>query len=100
MRDKFCSSCSAEFTCGSVQEVCWCINYMPLVNVVEGKDCMCEACLKKTIETAGAASLQKQQVQEDYYIENGFCVFTAQYHLKRGSCCKNGCRHCPYGFKK
>ncbi|MCC9136544.1 DUF5522 domain-containing protein [Pontibacter silvestris] len=27
-------------------------------------------------------------------------VFTAKYHLKRGHCCRNGCRHCPYGFKK
>jgi hypothetical protein len=26
-------------------------------------------------------------------------VFTAAYHLKRGSCCKSGCRHCPYGFR-
>ena len=25
-------------------------------------------------------------------------VFTAQYHLKRGSCCGSGCRHCPYGL--
>jgi hypothetical protein len=23
-------------------------------------------------------------------------VFTAQHHLKRGYCCGNGCRHCPY----
>jgi hypothetical protein len=35
-----------------------------------------------------------------YYMENGFVVFTEAYHLKRGYCCKNGCRHCPYGFKK
>ena len=33
---------------------------------------------------------------EDYYIENGFSVFTAAFHLKRGYCCGNGCRHCPY----
>ncbi|MCU0324132.1 MAG: DUF5522 domain-containing protein [Spirosomaceae bacterium] len=26
-------------------------------------------------------------------------VFTEKYHKKRGYCCKNGCRHCPYGFK-
>jgi len=26
-------------------------------------------------------------------------VFKAAYHLKRGSCCKSGCRHCPYGFR-
>ncbi|MGD0902046.1 MAG: DUF5522 domain-containing protein [Terracidiphilus sp.] len=25
-------------------------------------------------------------------------VFTAAFHLKRGSCCGSGCRHCPYGF--
>lgn len=34
----------------------------------------------------------------DYYIDaGGLLVFTAWYHLKRGSCCGSGCRHCPYG---
>ncbi len=33
----------------------------------------------------------------DYYMEDGMMVFTAAYHLKRGSCCGSGCRHCPYG---
>ncbi|CAN5906961.1 hypothetical protein BH24BAC1_BH24BAC1_37480 [soil metagenome] len=38
---------------------------------------------------------------EDYYFnEEGLMVFTAKYHLKRGYCCQNGCRHCPYGFRK
>jgi len=37
---------------------------------------------------------------EDYYFEGELMVFTAIYHKKRGYCCKNGCRHCPYGFKK
>jgi hypothetical protein len=32
----------------------------------------------------------------DYYIENGAVVFTAAYHLRRGTCCGSGCRHCPY----
>jgi Family of unknown function (DUF5522) len=36
---------------------------------------------------------------EDYYFENGLMVFTAAYHLKRGSCCGSGCRHCPYQDK-
>lgn len=35
---------------------------------------------------------------EDYYLEGENLVFTAAYHLKRGSCCRSGCRHCPYGF--
>ncbi len=34
----------------------------------------------------------------DYYIENGFVVFTAHYLRNRGYCCESGCRHCPYGF--
>lgn len=33
---------------------------------------------------------------QDFYIENGFYVFTTLYHQKRGYCCGNGCRHCPY----
>jgi hypothetical protein len=33
---------------------------------------------------------------DDYYLENGLMVLTERYHLKRGSCCGNGCRHCPY----
>jgi len=33
----------------------------------------------------------------DSYYEGPYLVFTAQYHLRRGSCCHSGCRHCPYG---
>ncbi|MCB0420156.1 MAG: hypothetical protein KDD61_04120 [Bdellovibrionales bacterium] len=36
----------------------------------------------------------------DYTVENGNWVFTKEYHLKRGYCCKSECRHCPWGFKK
>ena len=35
---------------------------------------------------------------EDFYIEDGKWVFTAAYLLKRGYCCRSGCRHCPYGY--
>ncbi|OQP67148.1 hypothetical protein A3860_01955 [Niastella vici] len=33
-----------------------------------------------------------------YYNEQGFMVLTAQYHLERGYCCGNGCRHCPFDY--
>lgn len=33
---------------------------------------------------------------EDYYFDGPNMVFTAVYHLKRGYCCRSGCRHCPY----
>jgi hypothetical protein len=36
----------------------------------------------------------------DYYMEDGFMVFTAIYLKRRGYCCQSGCRHCPYGFAK
>ena len=38
---------------------------------------------------------------EDYYITpEGYKCFTEKHHLKRGYCCKSGCRHCPYGYDK
>ena len=33
---------------------------------------------------------------EDYYMEDGFCVFTEKFLLKKEACCGSGCRHCPY----
>ncbi|WP_256006951.1 MULTISPECIES: DUF5522 domain-containing protein [Pedobacter] len=37
--------------------------------------------------------------EPDYYFnEQGLMVFTKAYHLKRGFCCKNKCKHCPWGF--
>lgn len=32
----------------------------------------------------------------DYYVKNGLMVLTAKFLAKRGYCCLNGCRHCPY----
>ncbi len=38
---------------------------------------------------------------EDYYLSNdGYIIFTEKYHLKRGYCCKSGCKHCPFGYDK
>ncbi|MGI8581305.1 MAG: DUF5522 domain-containing protein [Chitinophagaceae bacterium] len=38
--------------------------------------------------------------EEDYYIDNtGLLVFTEKYLLQRGTCCGNGCRHCPFNYK-
>jgi hypothetical protein len=35
----------------------------------------------------------------DFYCEDGWVVYTAEYHLKRGYCCHSDCRHCPYGYQ-
>ena len=37
--------------------------------------------------------------QDFYFNEQGFVVFTASYHLQKGTCCGNGCRHCPYAYE-
>jgi hypothetical protein len=37
---------------------------------------------------------------EDYYFnEEGLVVLTEKYHLEKGYCCGNGCRHCPYDYE-
>ena len=37
---------------------------------------------------------------EDTYIDpqTGYQVLTTQAHLKRGICCGNRCRHCPFNY--
>jgi hypothetical protein len=32
----------------------------------------------------------------DYDMEEGLMVMTRWAHLKRGKCCGNRCKHCPY----
>jgi len=44
-----------------------------------------------------AEEAEAPQEGVDYvFDERGLMVFTAAYHLKRGYCCENGCRNCPY----
>ena len=44
-------------------------------------------------------SKKNKMNKQDYYIsQDGYIVFTEKYHLRRGHCCKNRCKHCPYGY--
>ena len=37
---------------------------------------------------------------EDYYMsKDGYRVMTEVFLVKRGYCCANGCKHCPYSPK-
>ena len=36
--------------------------------------------------------------EDFYYNEDGYIVLTEKYHLQKGTCCGNGCKHCPYDF--
>ena len=52
--------------------------------------------LNTTRTTLTSRPSSAEQSTQDYYFENGFLVFTAAYHLKRGGCCGSGCRHWPF----
>ena len=58
------------------------------MNVGASKDWIQEMYIKEFVKP----KLQ----QTDFYWENGKMVMTEEYHMKRGSCCGNGCLHCPY----
>ncbi len=67
--------------------------------------CLCRGCLERIardpeIPWEVLASERRTPASEllpgDSYLEGDTIVFTAQYHLRRGHCCGNGCRHCPY----
>jgi hypothetical protein len=47
---------------------------------------------------SGFGEQQKEGV--DYYMNpDGYRVMTELYLVKRGYCCSNGCKHCPYSPK-
>jgi hypothetical protein len=110
---KSCPRCQAIFECkvGDVAN-CQCSEVL-LTKETEAflsktqYDCLCKNCLtevQKLVLLAESQNFPKQShlLKEGihYYIENGYWVFTEYYHLLRGYCCGNGCRHCAYGFEK
>lgn len=115
-QNKLCSECRTVLVCGSPQagESCWCVAYPAIMPVDFKQDCLCEHCLSKAVQEKIAEFINTSGRQEqiavacqyrgnnkliqgvDYLIENDQTVFTRWYHLKRGSCCGNGCKNCPY----
>jgi len=117
--EQTCALCKTILTCqpNLSSSPCWC---MALPNIVSFdtnqayNQCLCKKCLAKKInkqiqslyhsqnldqliEIAKPYRIKTELVEHiDYTIENDLYVFSAWYHLKRGRCCKNGCRHCPY----
>lgn len=96
-RQKSCPRCGTLFSC--FEQECWCSKVPYIIPDSGAEDCVCPECLDIMLR-------QQSMVRElpceegDYYLDGTQMVFTATYHLKRGYCCRNGCRHCPYGFKR
>ena len=43
--------------------------------------------------------MRNDLADEDFYFDpSGLMVLTEKYHLRKGFCCGNGCRHCPYDY--
>ena len=57
-------------------------------------------CAMSENDMSGFGKFRDLDPGDYYYSDEGFIVFTEQYHKKRGYCCKSGCRHCPYGYNK
>ncbi len=36
--------------------------------------------------------------EDFYYNEEGYMVLTEKFHVQKGFCCGNGCKHCPYNY--
>lgn len=112
-KSKKCSICNVGFECaGTTSESnCWCSDYPTIMPLDFSLDCQCPACLKKSIISSIEAFCSEQDIKLlvakakpfqndkqlveniDYTLEQGLYVFSKWYHLKRGYCCNNDCRH-------
>lgn len=53
----------------------------------------------KTKQRAQEVPVKSYKEGIHYYMDGERVVFTALFHIQRGQCCGNGCRHCPYDPK-
>ena len=114
---KICPVCGTQFGCANLGDgtACWCAALPPLMELNSTSDCLCPDCLKIALQEkteqyvadfmngraenylGGKLPMNAPPVEGiDYYVEHGNFVLKGWYLLKRGYCCGNGCRHCPY----
>lgn len=108
---KDCPRCNAVLTCKAGQpSACQCSGLTLSDDTLKFLErtyfnCLCRNCLiaidlEVKIAKGHLFPTQKEFLIEGlhYYKEAGSIVFTELYHVLRGYCCKNNCRHCAYGF--
>ena len=109
--NKICKRCKTTFDCNSTLiQNCECNTIELSLETKEylnktSYDCLCTKCLNQ-VENFSELAKQypfprspAEYVQGiHYYTEGQYWVFTTFYHYLKGSCCKNNCRHCAYGF--
>lgn len=99
-----CPLCGGDNACGADRittgGTCWC-QKVEIPAVLAGKvgatgSCLCRGCIAE--HRKQTRWMPRAEPSEIYQDAAGRLVFRAAYHLRRGYCCGNGCRHCPYGF--
>jgi hypothetical protein len=98
-----CPLCGGANACGVdlIQDggPCWCqsVEIPALLSEQVGVPgrCICRGCV--TAFRKKTRWMPRADPTETYWDPDGRLVFRAAYHLRRGYCCENGCRHCPYG---
>lgn len=110
-----CSHCQTTLAC-NVENInaCWCNELPPILPLDNTTTrCLCRNCtllkIKKFLHTLYQQSLKEQLAfakpfhtddnlieNLDYEMQKGYMVFSRWYFLKRGKCCKNNCKNCPY----
>lgn len=98
--DNHCQLC----TVNAYKGPCWCARIqIPeelLARVPEdlkNRACICYACVTNFHRARYSPAADSKTLSGDFYFDpGGRLVFTAEYHLRRGYCCGNDCRHCPY----
>lgn len=111
-KNKVCTHCKTPIVC-NVEEIdkCDCTkatvsNETRVFLANSFHKCLCNTCLEKfdgmLAQTKGQSFPKRRSEMVEnvhFYEEGGYFVFTELYHLMKGQCCQNGCRHCVYGFK-
>ncbi|MCC5844413.1 MAG: cysteine-rich CWC family protein [Verrucomicrobia bacterium] len=102
-----CPLCGRPNHCGACSNAasCWCAEIVIPAELIarvpaasRNKACICGLCVEEFHREDRKKRIPAQLAREgEYYFEKGRMVFTRDYLLRRGYCCGNGCRHCPYG---
>ena len=109
---KQCTQCQQNFTC-TADTHCWCTQYPAISWSSPTGECYCADCLleamayeinynklpltpqiKEEISGLGPPKALKEGI--DYTLSKGLMVLTRWYLLRRGQCCDNRCKSCPY----
>ena len=110
---KQCPKCKQPFICNSnAIKDCQCSKVQLSQKTIDFLantyfDCLCGNCLTNINEAVAMAAHYQFPTKTHefiegvhFYKEGNNVVFTTIYHILRGYCCGNGCRHCAYGYKK